>query len=187
MKLRLAAAAAMALGCSFPVIDAQTTQTTTGEKLTVTGCLQRAQRNGSVGGTVVGTSASPNTADDEANSGALVNAFLLTDATAGPAAGSTTAPASGANAAASGASASASSAATPAATGTAGRAEPTTFGLQGQEAELERHQGARVEVTGTVIPPATSGRGTGGGATASGAKRLRVESYKVVAEKCTAP
>jgi hypothetical protein len=171
----------MALGCSFTVIGAQAPQTTNGEKLTVTGCLQRAQRNGSVGGTVVGTSASPNTADDEANSGALVNAFLLTDATVGTASGTT----SGGNAA--GSSAPASSTATPAATGTAGRAEPTTFGLQGQEAELERHQGARVEVTGTVIPPATSGRGTGGAATASGAKRLKVESYKVVAEKCTAP
>jgi hypothetical protein len=140
--------------------------------MTVTGCLQRAQRNGSVGGTVVGTSAAPNTADDEANSGAMVDAFLLTDATVGSGA-STASPAS--------------STASPSATGTAGRAEPTTFGLQGQEPELERHQGARVEVTGTVIPPATSGRGTGGAATAAGAKRLKVESYKVVAEKCTMP
>jgi hypothetical protein len=172
MKLRLTTATALAVGLSIGSINAQTPQST-GERLTVTGCLQRAQRDGSVGGTVVGTSAAPNTADDEANSGALVNAFLLTDATTSPSGG-----AAGTTAAAS---------TEPSATGTAGRTERTTFGLQGQEAALEPHQGARVEVTGTVIPPAQSGRGSGGAATAAGAKRLKVESYKVLADKCTAP
>jgi hypothetical protein len=167
MKLRLVTAGIVALGCSIVPIAAQSPQSAGGERLTVSGCLQRAQRNGSVGGTIVGTSAAPSTADDEANSGAMVDAFLLTDARIDPAG--------------------ASGSSTPAPTGTAGtagRTEPTTFGLQGHEPELEQHQGARVEVTGVVMPPATSGRGTGGAATAAGAKRLRVESYKVVAEKC---
>jgi len=137
-----------------------------GEHVTVSGCLQRAQRDGSGGGTVVGTTAPPNVADREANSSEIVDAFLLADASP-----------IGKGSATGGASADA------AATGTSGRT-PTSFGLQGREAELERYTGARVEVTGTVIAPATSGRGTGGAATAAGARRLRVESFKVVAEKC---
>ncbi len=103
-------------------------------------------------------------ADREANSSEMVDAFLLADASP-----------IGKGSATGGASAGA--------TGTSGRT-PTSFGLQGREAELERYTGARVEVTGTVIAPATSGRGTGGAATAAGARRLRVESFKVVAEKC---
>ena len=81
MKLSLIAAALVAV--SPGLIAAQTGQSTqsVGERTTVAGCVQRAQRNGSLGGTVVGTTAAPNTADDEANSSAMVNAFLLTDAT----------------------------------------------------------------------------------------------------------
>src|SRR3954462_3863983 len=65
--------------CSSGSIIAQSAPAT-GDKVTVAGCLQRAQRNGSVGGTIVGTSASPNTAPQEANSGALVDAYLLSEA-----------------------------------------------------------------------------------------------------------
>lgn len=172
MKLRFTAATALVLGLAFVGIDAQTPPST-GERVTATGCVQRAQRDGSIGGTVVGTSAAPNTADDEANSSVMVDAFLLTDAVP--------------STAASGGATTAGTATEPSATGTTGRTERTTFGLRGHEAELERNLGARVEVTGTVMPAAQSGRGTGGGATASGAKRLNVESYKVLTEKCTAP
>lgn len=42
------------------------------------GCLERAQRNGSLAGTAVGTSASPNTAPQEANSSEPTNRFMLT-------------------------------------------------------------------------------------------------------------
>ena len=52
--------------------------------------------------------------------------------------------------------------------------------------ELERHQGARLQVTGTIIPPASSGRGTGGAATETGIKRIEVESFKILADHCTA-
>jgi hypothetical protein len=143
-----------------------------GEKVTVAGCLQRAQRSGSLGGTVVGTSASPNTADDEANSSAIVDAFILAEAT--PAIGGTPqSPGTSGNS-------------TPAAgaTGTAGRLQMTSYGLVGREAELERHQGGRLEITGTIAPAATSGRGTGGAATAAGTKRIKVESFKVLADTC---
>ena len=155
MKLSFASLFAVALGTML--LSAQTPQV--GEKVTVAGCLQRAQRTGSTGGTVVGTSASPSTAGNEANSSALVDAFLLSEAT----------PVVGGD---------------PQATGTTGKADITTFGLSGREAELERHQGARVQVTGKVVLPATSGRGTGGAATATGVKRIEVESFKILADKC---
>ena len=172
MKLSFATGFAVALATAL--ISAQTPQP--GDKVTVAGCLQRAQRNGSVGGTVVGTSAAPNTADDEANSGAMVDAYLLSEAmpvvagSAEPSAGGTTADQVNGQ--------------TAAATGTSGTSEITSFGLSGRESELERHQGARLQVTGSIMPPASSGRGTGGAATASGVKRIRVESFKVLAEKC---
>lgn len=172
MKLSFFIALAVAAATALPAAQAPPE----GEKVTVSGCLQRAQRNGSVGGTVVGTSAAPNTADDEANSSAIVDAFLLAEA-APVIAG---VPVQPGNAAAGGSSRA------DTATGTSGRAELTSYGLQGREDELGRHQGARLQVTGTVMPAATSGRGTGGNATASGVKRIKVESFKILAEKCQA-
>jgi len=171
MKLSLASLFAVFLGTAL--LSAQAPKA--GEKVTVAGCLQRAQRNGSVGGTIVGTSASPNDAGVEANSGALVNAFLLSEATP-VVAGVPQAPAAGATANAPGTTA----------TGTSGKTDITTFGLSGREVELERHQGARLQVTGTIVPAATSGRGTGDAATATGATRIQVESFKILAEKCQA-
>ena len=52
----------------------------TGAKVSVEGCVERVQRNGSVGGTGVGTSSSPNTADRDANSSEALNVFQLSDA-----------------------------------------------------------------------------------------------------------
>jgi hypothetical protein len=168
MKLSFAIAT-MAIAAAASVA-AQAPQN--GEKVTVSGCLNRAQRNGSLGGTVVGTSASPNTADVEANSAAIVDAFLLSEAT--PAGSGTTA------------SANPGAPAADSPTGTAGRQQITSYGLSGHEAELEQHQGARVQVTGTIESPASSGRGTGGAATAAGTKRIKVESFTVLADTCPA-
>ena len=170
MKLSFVSLSAVLLGTAL--LFAQAPQN--GEKITVAGCLQRAQLNGSVGGTIVGTSASPNTAPQEANSGLLVDAFLLSEAT--PVVAGVPQPP--------GVTSSSGSSAETAATGTSGKADITTYGLSGREAELERHQGARLEVTGIVEPPVTSRRGTADPATASGAKRLKVESFKILADKC---
>jgi hypothetical protein len=49
-------------------------------KVVVEGCVQRAQRDGSVGGTGLNTTSSPNTADRDANSSEPVDAFLLSNA-----------------------------------------------------------------------------------------------------------
>lgn len=173
MKLSFVSLSVVALGTVM--LSAQAPQN--GEKVTVAGCLQRAQRNGSVGGTIVGTSASPNTAAQEANSGTMVDAFLLSEATP-VVAGVPQAPADP--------SAAASTAASTTATGTSGKADITTYGLSGREDELSRHPGARLEVTGTIEPPVTSGRGTGDQATAAGAKRIKVDSFKILADKCQA-
>jgi hypothetical protein len=47
----------------------------------VRGCVERAQRDGSLSVSAAGTTATPNTAPAEANSGEMVNAFHLKDAT----------------------------------------------------------------------------------------------------------
>ncbi len=52
-----------------------------GETVTVSGCIERVQRDGTLSATAAGTTATPNTAPTEANSGELVNAFTLKDAT----------------------------------------------------------------------------------------------------------
>jgi hypothetical protein len=51
-----------------------------GTKVSIEGCIQRAQRDGSVGGTGLGTTSSPNTADRDANSSETLDVFQLTDA-----------------------------------------------------------------------------------------------------------
>jgi len=51
------------------------------DTVSVRGCVERAQRDGSLAITATVTTATPNTAPAEANSGELVNAFRLKDAT----------------------------------------------------------------------------------------------------------
>lgn len=172
MKLNLIPVIALAGLAALPAAAGQDRALVADQSITATGCLQRAQRNGSVGGTVVGTSASPDRADDEANSSEMVDAFLLANAVPTDGAGAAPRPQAGRDA--------------PAATGTSG-VTPTSFGLEGQTAALEKHTGARVEVTGIVIPAASSGRGTGGAATATGVTRIRVASFKVLAPNCSTP
>jgi hypothetical protein len=173
MKRSGAAWLMIGLGCS---VAAVAQQPAIGESVTVSGCLERAQLDGSAGGTVVGTSASPSTADTDASSGLLVDAYMLTDAT--PVATDTDK--------ASDRTTASSTTGTDTTAGTTGRVgTPTAYGLVGHEAELSSHTGARVEVTGPVVAPATSGRGSGGAATASGVKRVRVASFKVLGERCS--
>jgi hypothetical protein len=120
---------------------------------TVVGCVERAQRTGSLAGTAVGTSASPNTAPQEANSGEPVEAFMLTGASAKD----------------------------------ADRAvAPTSYALEGHEAEFANHTGHRIEVTGKLAPPRSSGRGASQNPQfAAGVQRLQVESFKMLAPNCS--
>lgn len=52
-----------------------------GEEVSVRGCVERAQRDGTLGATATGRTATPNTAPTEANSGEMTGAFTLKDAT----------------------------------------------------------------------------------------------------------
>jgi hypothetical protein len=132
------------------------------EKIVVTGCVERAHRNGSLAGTPVGTSAvSPNTADDDANSQTPVDRYLLTGATVRKTA--------------------------EAATGTAGDTSSNlkSFALKGHDAELREHSGHRVEITGTVSPAPKATLPPDRATLASGVEQLSVESLKMVAASCS--
>jgi hypothetical protein len=159
MKLHVITAFLLAL--SAPVF-AQDTAAPQPGKLVVTGCIERARRNGSLAGTPVGTSAvSPNTADDEANSQAPVDRYLLTGATvhrdrSGSAAQATTTP-----------------------------PNLTSYALQGRDAELREHTGQRVEITGSVSPSPKETLPRDRAELASGVERLNVESLKVIGASCS--
>jgi hypothetical protein len=132
------------------------------ETIVVTGCVERAHRNGSLAGTPVGTSAvSPNTADDDANSQTPVDRYLLTGATVHKAA--------------------------EAATGTAGStaANLRSFALKGHDADLREHNGHRVEITGTVSPAPKATEPPDRASLASGVEQLSVESLKMIGASCS--
>jgi hypothetical protein len=69
--------AVVILGLSFTA----SAQKPTGETVSVRGCVERPQRDGTLSATSTGRTASPNTAPTEANSGEMVDAFTLKDAT----------------------------------------------------------------------------------------------------------
>lgn len=170
MRFRIANAAAW-LVCvvAAPVINAQTVAQNApdGSRIVVIGCITQAQRTGSLAGTGVGAEATPNTAAKEANSGELLNAFLLNDATASPAPESQ-APAQN----------------TDNARGTTG--ERTAYALEGREDELARYKGQRVEITGRLAPPKPSATGATSPTLKAGIRRVQVESVKqIVGDACT--
>jgi hypothetical protein len=140
------------------IVAAQEPPSSTGGRVTVAGCVERAQRNGSLAGTGVGTTASPNTAATEANSGELVDAYLLTDAAPQ---GETT--------------------------GTAGSADRPRlrYALEGHERELATHVSHRVQVVGTLAPPRSSGRGATNEGFSGGDRRVVVESVKRIGSDCS--
>ena len=145
------------------IASAQTAPPSPNTTITVRGCVAPAQRDGSMEARSTGTTATPATAPDEANSGEFVNAYLLNDATL--------VTGGRADAAAS--------------TGTY-VSKPTSYTLQGLETELVKHKGHRVEIVGTVLQPTKSGRGAGNKATAEGIQRVKVSSVKMIGTNCAA-
>jgi len=93
--------------------------------------------NGSVGGTGLGTTSSPNTADRDANSSETLDVFQLSNAQPLPA--------------------------------DAANQKRTSYALEGQEQEMGRHTGHRVQVTGTLAPPRAAATSTAA-ATAAGSR-----------------
>lgn len=147
-----------------------------GSSIAFTGCVQEAVADGSLGGTPLGTPATPANAGIVANAQPRIDGFLLTGArAAGPSAVGT----------------SGNDAAQP--TGAADGADPSrdqpeTFALEGNPAELAAHKGHHVEITGTLAPPAPSGVNSPAGTRAdpfpTGVQRLRVQTLKMIAERC---
>jgi hypothetical protein len=138
--------------------------------ITVVGCIQNAVADGSLGGTPLGTSATPASAPAVANVQPRVEGFLLTGARPAEAGAVGT---SGANAAAG--------------TADAAKAEALkTYALEGNNDELAAHKGHRVEITGAIAPPASSGANQPPDQDAfkTGVERLRVQSIKMVAQEC---
>jgi hypothetical protein len=148
--------------------------------ISVTGCVQQADADGSIAGTPLGTSAPPEQAGVIANRNLPWQGFLLADARPSAAdAAETPAPATAKPA-------NPADASQP--TGTTGRAAalPMTYALDGNNSELAALKGQRVEVTGTVVEPAPSQAGASGSSTTfrTGVKNLKVTSIKSVGKAC---
>jgi hypothetical protein len=162
--MRPTAAAALVLTFAATcTASAQTAPPSPNQTVTIRGCVAPAQRDGSQEARSTGTTATPATAPDEANSGEFVNAYLLNDATL----------------------VGGGRADTPAAGGTY-VSKPTSYTLQGLESELAKHKGHRVEVVGTVQQATKAGRGAGNKATAEGIQRVKISSVKMIGPTCTA-
>ena len=144
--------------------------------ITVVGCIENAVADGSLGGTPLGTSATPADAPAVANAQPRVDGFLLTGAR----------PAEAAAVGTSGASTPGAAGATGAAgAADAAKDELKTYALEGNNSELAAHKGHRVEITGALAQPASSGANPSDrDAFKTGVQRLRVQAVKMVAESC---
>jgi hypothetical protein len=169
--------------------------------VTIAGCLQHNDNSttATVERTPLGAPAVPARGGPSGNLGELASTFLLADAMpVGPAAPAATTAPSGT------AGTSGALQKKPAANGSSSEhAESMTYGLEGNDAELARYVGQRVEVTGTIAPPVTPGAGggrtqaapgpnandphvsSGSGPAQSGTERLHVTSIKSIAADCT--
>jgi hypothetical protein len=160
-------ATAMALAISSVGVGAQTAQSSAkqgaspapGGSVTITGCVQRGEADGSLAGTALGTSVPPADAGPTANVNPAVG-FMLTDAT--PV--SSAARSGGRGGAAVG---------TGGAAGSDSGVNRTSYALEGAADELTKHLGHRMEVTGTIAPVAASGAGTTPSPGASGDARAQ--------------
>jgi hypothetical protein len=127
--------------------------------LTVTGCVAEVQRDGSLGPKATGTGATtPETAPMEANNPTPTNRYQLIDATP----------------------------ATPAVpAGSAAKPTKTTYALRGQEAELAKHVGHRVQIGGSLMAPLASKVPSKAASTADGTRTVQVSSVKMVGSNCS--
>jgi hypothetical protein len=161
--------------------------------VTLTGCLQKGSQSGTAGTSGTGsTSGSATSSPSSSSSGR--EQFILTNAQMGSSSRSSASGTSG--------SATGSSTAGTSTSGTSGSASSASSGsryiLDGQESELTKHVGEKVEITGTLASAGgaasggasssgTSGTATGGTSSTSSAsgQRVRVQSVKTVASTCS--
>jgi hypothetical protein len=164
-------ASTLALAAQTQSVPPTPSSGASGSAITVSGCVENAVADGSLGGTPLGTSATPNNAGVVANVQPPVDGFLLTGARPAGAAPVGTAGAT---------------AAAPARDADGSKEELRTYALEGNRDELAAHKGHRVEITGTLAPPASSGANDPAAREfKTGVQRLRVQSIKMTAESCT--
>lgn len=142
-------------------LSAQTTPAPT-PPISVTGCVAQAQRDGSLAAKGTGTQATPETAAVEANNPDPTGRYQLLDAT--PVGGDRQ---------------------SPPATTTAKPAR-TSYALLGQEKELAKHVGHRVQIAGALMPPLAAKLPAKEAATAEGIRTVQVASVKMIGTDCSA-
>ena len=66
------------------------------------------------------------------------------------------------------------------------KTDTTAYGLRGQEAELAKHIGHRVEINGSLMAPLAAKLPPKSAATAEGVRTVQVSSVKMVGTNCSA-
>ena len=148
-------------------LSAQTAPAPPTPSVSVTGCVAQVQRDGSMGAKGTGTTSTPETAPADANSPDQTGRYQLLDATPLGADGK---PVSAA------AAAEAEKSAKP---------ERTTYALRGQEKELAKHLGHRVEIAGSLMPPLERKLPAPAAKTAEGIRTVQVAAVKMVGTDCS--
>ena len=134
------------------------------------GCVNRAAQSGSMTATAVAAPATPDTAGTIANSATLTNQFMLNGATLPDATNAQKATA-----------AAGQTATKPGA--------PASYVLDVARADIEPHVGHRVEVTGMLLPLASTTPATPSslkGTTESRVQHIHVTSIRMIGEGCNA-
>lgn len=132
--------------------------------IAVTGCVAETQRDGSLGTKATGPQATPETAADEANNPTPTNRYQLLDATT---------------------AATDQKRAETATAGAADKPARTTYALRGQEQELARHVGHRVQISGTLEPPLAAKLPAKDAKTAEQIRTVQVTSIKMMGTDCS--
>lgn len=131
----------------------------TNMKVTVSGCVTQAERNGSLADdTGTGVSSTPATAAVDANNAQPVNAYLLTSAER-----------------------------LTSETEDTTKDATTSYALVGHEQDMAKHKGHRVEITGQLMAPRSGSDSTAGKAAQSNVQRIAVDTVKMLNVECAAP
>ena len=143
-------------------ISAQTPPGAQKATIAVAGCVAPAQRDGSLGSKATLTPPAPENAANEANNPEPTGRFMLLDAVpVNPPAES-------------------------AASGKTTTQTRTAYALRGREQELAKHVGHRIEITGTLLPPAAAKLPAKTAATAEGIRAVQVDTLKMLGTDCSA-
>ena len=144
--------------------------------ITLTGCLQKGSASGGTTGTS-GTGSTSSTSGTSSSSSSSGGQFVLTNAQMG-----------------SGSSSRSTSGTTGAGSPSSSASSGSRYILDGQESELTKHVGEKVEITGTLASGSSSSSGTSSSATSgtstssmpsSSGQHVKVQSVTTVASSCS--